>query len=116
MATSTVGQIQEFQPGLECISSYMEQLNLYFAANDIADRKRVPVLLSVIGAKIYTLLRNLLAPTLPQDVTFDDLIKILKSHFEPQPVIIAIHFHRRTQAVRETISDYIGSTSEADTV
>ena len=67
------------------------------------------MLLSVIGAKIYTLLRNLMAPTLPQDVTFDDLIKILKSHFEPQPVIIAerFRFHRRTQAVGETISDYI---------
>ena len=109
MSTSTVGQIQEFQPELECITSYIERLNLFLAANDIADRKRVPVLLSVIGAKIYTLLRNLMAPTLPQDATFDDLVKILKTHFEPQPVIIAerFHFHRRTQAVGETISDYI---------
>ena len=109
MSTSTVGQIQEFQPELECITSYIERLNLFLAANDIADRKRVPVLLSVIGAKIYTLLRNLMEPTLPQDATFDDLVKILKTHFEPQPVIIAerFHFHRRTQAVGETISDYI---------
>ena len=34
---------------------------------------------------------------------------ILKSHFEPKPVIIAerFHFHRRSQAMEESIGEYL---------
>ena len=45
------GQIQKFEPDNELFSTYIEHLELFFEANDVADGKRVPVLLSVIGAK-----------------------------------------------------------------
>ncbi len=47
----------------EAIAAYLERVKLYFSANAIAENKLVPVFLGVIGAKTYTLLRNLLAPT-----------------------------------------------------
>ena len=77
------GRIQEFQPDSELISAYTERLQLYFEANDVASAKQVPVLLSVIGVKTYSLLRSLLAPELPQSKTLSELLAILKNHFEP---------------------------------
>ena len=58
-------------------------------ANKVAEDDKVPVFLSVLGGRTYSLLRDLLAPTLPQDVAYDRLVETLKKHYEPQPVVIA---------------------------
>ena len=47
------GCIQEFQPESESITAYFERLEMFFAANDVEEDKRVPVLLSVVGKKTY---------------------------------------------------------------
>ena len=86
MATAPVGRIQEFQPDSESWSAYVERIKLYFTANDIANAKKVPVFLSVIGAKHYELLCNLIAPMPAKDKTFDFLVKTLNDHFEPAPL------------------------------
>ena len=108
MAT-TIGQIQEFQPDNENFSSYIERVQLFFTANDIAEDKKIAVLLSMVGSKNYSLLRSLVAPRTPKDLSFDELVSTLRQHFEPKPVIIAewFHFHRRSQAVGESIADYL---------
>ena len=64
MAT-TIGQIQEFQPDNENFSSYIERVQLFFTANDIAEDKKIAVLLSMVGSKNYSLLRSLVAPRNP---------------------------------------------------
>lgn len=65
MADTVFGNLQEFQPDSETITAYLERTKVYFTANDIAAGKRVAVLLSVIGAKTYTLLHSLTSPALP---------------------------------------------------
>ena len=99
---------QEFQSD-ESITAYLERLEMYFLANDVEEEKKVPLLLSHIGAKTYGLLRSLAAPSAPKEKTFKDLEKILKDHFEPTPSVIAerYRFHRRDQAVGESIGDYV---------
>ena len=59
------GILKEYLPENELFSSYMERVELFFVANDIPDEKKVAVLLSVVGSKNYSLLRNLVAPSLP---------------------------------------------------
>jgi len=68
----------------------------------------VAVFLSVIGAKTYTLLRNLLAPTKPE-ASLASLTSALKNHFEPKRVVIAerFHFHCCNQEPGEGIADYV---------
>ena len=75
----------------------------------LARRIKVPVLLSAVGGTTYGLLRNLLAPTSPKDKSFNEIVKVLKAHFEPKPVVIAerFHFHRRDQAPAETVAVYV---------
>ena len=62
-----LGHINEFDSEKETISAYLERVEMFFQANDVKTEKRVPVLLSVIGAKTYTLLRNLITPATPKD-------------------------------------------------
>ena len=109
MATATYGKIDEFNPENERISEYLERLQLYFDANDIANAKKVSVLLTLIGSKTYSLLRGQLAPTLPKDKSLKDLEKLLKDHFEPKPLVIAerFRFYKRAQATGESLADYL---------
>ena len=48
----------------------MELVEQFFLANDIDDDHKVPTLLSLIGGKTYTLLRDLLAPEKPATKSF----------------------------------------------
>ena len=67
------------------------------------------VLPTVIGHKVYiTLLRGLLAPTLPKEKSYKELKKVLKEHYEPKPLVIAkrFHFYKRGQAAGESLADY----------
>jgi len=111
------GRIDEFQQENESIEAYLERVDLYFAANDIAEGKRVAVFLSVIGGKTYTLLRNLLAPAKLGDLSLSELKGALKKHFEPKRVVIAerFHFYRRNQAAGESIADFVAELRRLST-
>ena len=57
---STFGNLQEFRHGEEGgIVAYIERVELYYRANDVAADKQVPVFLSVVGGRVYSLLRDL---------------------------------------------------------
>jgi len=53
---------QEFDPSKDRISTYLERVKLFYKAYGIADNKKSPSVLSMIGGKVYLLLSNLLAP------------------------------------------------------
>lgn len=63
----------------------------------------------VIGERIYSLLRDLLALDKPDKKTFQDLAEVLKNHFEPKPLVIAecYYFHTSSQKPTETIAEYV---------
>ena len=74
-------------------ASYVERLEQFFIANKITEAERkVAVLLTVIGSKAYSLLRNLLAPAKPADKDFDEIVQVLQNHLSPKPLIIAERF------------------------
>ncbi len=58
---------------------------------------------------MYGVLRSLLAPTRPQDQTFDDLVTRLKAHYDPKPLVIAerFRFYKRNQSSTETIAEFL---------
>ena len=97
MATGTIGSLTEFKPDSEKIEACLERVQLFFAANGIAangiaDNKKVPVLLTVIGSPTYALLSSLLAPEKPGDKSFNVLKETLLRHFDPKPLVIAERF------------------------
>ena len=97
MAATLIGHVEPFQLGVEDWDQYMEMLEQYFIANDIAAEKKVAVLLTMVGAKTYSLLRDLIAPTKPATKTYEELVAVIKTHLKPRPLIIAerFKFHRR---------------------
>ena len=88
-----VGTLQEFCPETESITAYLERVELFMKANKVEDKRRVAVLLSVMGSKTYNLLRSLLSPDSPGDKSYADLETALKAHFEPKPSVIPERFH-----------------------
>ena len=75
---ATHGKLKEFNPNMEGIAAYLEHVEIYFKAYDIAERKKVPVFLSILGDRIYFLL---LVPSKPDEKTFQELADVLKNHF-----------------------------------
>ena len=57
-------------------------MQLFLKANKVAEDDQVPIFLTVIGGKAYAVLRDLVAPDLPQDKDYDALVGVLKNHYE----------------------------------
>ena len=66
-------------------------------------------MLTVIGSKVYGLLRNLLAPAKPADKDFAEIVQVMQEHLSPKPLTIAerFKFHRRNQGENESVSQYL---------
>ena len=109
MAVATLGQVEPFDLESDDWVLYTERLEQFFVANAKVDNKKVAVLLTVIGAKAYSLLRNLLAPTKPADTAYADLVKVMKDHFKPKPIVIAerFKFHRWDQQDEDNVAQYL---------
>ena len=76
--------------------------------NSITDDKKVPIFLHAIGATVYSTLRDLLAPANPMRVSFADISAMLKSHYEPETLVIGERFHfHREQVAEDSIAKYI---------
>ena len=105
----TYGKLGPFKPESDSLQSYIERAKIYFAANEIQDEKQAIVFLSELGERTYAVLRNLVAPDLPQDKSLDEIVTALSSHYEPKPIVIAqrFHFHRRNQLPTESITEFV---------
>ena len=108
IAAPTYGQIGEFKPERGNILNYLERMQMFFAANNVAEGKQAAVLISSISDETYGVLKNLLASALPGTKSLDELTAALKDHYAPKPSIIAerFHFHRRRQALGESVADF----------
>ena len=71
MATATLGQVESFEVEGGDWNVYFERLDQFLVANGVVDdAKKVAVFLTVIGGRAYALLRNLLTPTKPADISY----------------------------------------------
>src|SRR5207253_8470355 len=90
---------------------YCERLDQYFIANDLVDKpeKQRAILITCIGGESYSLLRNICAPVTPASKSYAELIKLMKEHLSPKPLVIAerFHFHMRTQGDKESVAQFV---------
>ena len=105
------GTLEQFQPGpTASFTRYVERVRIYLRANgvDDADRQR-DIFLTVIGPACYDRLVDLLQPRSPAEVSFDDLITVLTSYYDPKPSkrVQRYYFYNRVQAPEESIAAYI---------
>jgi len=107
---ATHGIIGKFDSRTEDWASYTERFTEYFTANDVksADKKRA-ILLSGVGPSTYQVIRNLVAPDKPTEKTFDQIVKVVKGHYQPTPSVIVqrFKFNTRSQKPGESISSFV---------
>ena len=79
---SLIGIIGPYEES-EKISTYIDRVKLYFEANEISKEKQVPAFLSIMGPKLYGLVKDLVSPKNPKDCSFDALVKAVTDHYKP---------------------------------
>ena len=71
------------------------------------DTKKRAVFLCAIGAKTFGLLEDLIAPASVEDRSYDDLVTVLKEHFEPESSAIVARFRFHTFVRGEAESESV---------
>ncbi|XP_046405562.1 uncharacterized protein LOC124170701 [Ischnura elegans] len=112
-----IGGIGEFDNCVESWDSYIERFELFVDCNNVADEKKVSTLLTVVGVKTYSLLRDLCTPAKPSSKTLNELVKLIQEHLYPKPSFIAerYKFSKRNQHDGESIAEYIASLKKLST-
>ncbi|XP_049275392.1 uncharacterized protein LOC119405542 [Rhipicephalus sanguineus] len=108
-SSATLGKLPEFDPDNGDFEVYLERLECFIAANDIAEEKKLQVFLTTIGEKAYGTLRSLLLPKTPTKVTFEVAVDALKKHYAPKSSVVTerYRFHQRKQEKHESVADFI---------
>ena len=111
MATAQiVASMAAFDMGSgEDFIEYSERFGMYLLANSITDGNiKRAVFLATIGGPAYKLLRSLLGETV-KTATYDELVKALQEHLQPEPNMIAerFRFFKRDRKQGESVNDYV---------
>ena len=112
---SSHGKLGEFVASKEDWKSYTERLLQYFTANDIDDAgKRRAILLSSCGATTYRLIKDVIAPQAPTEVSFDDIVAKMTAHCQPPPseIMQRYRFNTRVRQSHKTVSAYIAQLKQ----
>ena len=107
---ATHGSIGEFDGSAEGWTTYIERLECYFAANDVADAgKRRAILLACCGSATYGLIHSLATPNKPTAVPYQELVDLVQTHYNPRPSLIVqrFKFNSRTQQPGESVASYV---------
>ena len=101
--------IDEFQPVYEDIEAYLERVDLYFLAGGTKEANKVPLFLTVVDKKNYTLLRDMVAPVKSRKKNLATLYEKLRKHYQPKKVVITerFHFYRQNQSETNNIAEYL---------
>lgn len=86
---TAIGKLESFDGTKEYWETYVERVEQFFLASGIDDDHKVPTLLSLIGGKTYSLLRDLLAPEKKTSRSFQQIVTTLQEHLSPKPLEIA---------------------------
>ena len=101
------GTLEQFVPGPSAsFTRYVERVKIYLRANGVEDDVRQrDIFLTVIGPACYDRLVDLLAPRSPSEVSFDDLVNVLKTYYDPKPSkrVQRFYFYNRVQLARRNL-------------
>ena len=103
------GSVGEFVETKESWSQYVERLDQFYIANDIAEDKRKSILLSTIGPAAYHTLGNLIAPKKPSEETYQSLVEQMSKFYNPKPLVTMqrYRFYSRFRQPNESVSAFV---------
>lgn len=102
-----------FEPKKESFSNYKQRFENYIQMKNIISNKDycAKLLLNSIGPSNFNIVSTLAAPKKPNDLDYDDLIKLLDDHLEPKKnVLVSQHkFLTIYQTEQQSISEFVTS-------
>ena len=107
---SYFGRTDTFDPKVEEWSTYVERLEMFFVVNNVPDGKKAASLLTLIGGRMYALLKSLTTPTKPTELSFKEIVEIMGRHLTPKPIVIAerykfLKYHQEEgQSIRKCLA------------
>ena len=103
------GRMDAFDPKVEEWSTYVERLEMFFVVNNVPDDKKAASLLTLIGGRMYALLKSLTTPTKPTELSFKEIVEIMGRHLTPKPIVIAerYKFHKYHQEEGQSIREFL---------
>ncbi|XP_049524972.1 uncharacterized protein LOC125946302 [Dermacentor silvarum] len=104
---ASFGRFESFtEVGDEDFEFYVERFEHYIRATQVSDDLKVSAFVTAIGKQAYCTLKNLLAPVKPEAKTYDELVRALKGHYSPKPLVIAeiFRFNRRSEQENEPVA------------
>ena len=107
---ATLRKVEEFDSTKKEWSQYVERLGYFFVSSGItASNKKRAVLLAVIRPATYMVLRNLISPTKPGEVSYSDIVKTLTDHFSPAPseIVQRFKFNCRARKPGDSVATYV---------
>ena len=110
MAASFIGQPGVFDAAQETWTQYSERVAYFFQANGITDQSKKKVtLLAMIGPSAYKLLRSLVAPTKPDEKSYNELVAVMVKHHNPAPseIVQRYQFNSRSRKEGESVATYL---------
>ncbi|ROL49014.1 hypothetical protein DPX16_16629 [Anabarilius grahami] len=98
-----------FEEASESFMDYEECYTQFVEANGIEEDKRRTVFLSVVGAKTFSLLTDLLAPKRPSETSLADILKVLRDFYVPKKNVLSerYSFRAQKQLNGESLSEYV---------
>ena len=105
---SFMGNIEEYSPNIDW-KQYVERLEIFFEVNNVPTDKQASRILTLMGSKMYGLLRSITAPRRPKELTHKEIVDTFTQHFEPKQIVIAerYKFHKAEQKQSESIRHYL---------
>ncbi|KAB0793260.1 hypothetical protein PPYR_12880 [Photinus pyralis] len=106
-----LGNIEQFNTAApETWNIYVQRVKFYLEANGVTDAgKKRAVFLSVCGEQTFQIARSLCIPNELADTSFDRLIDLLSTHFNPKQseIVQRFLFNKRNQKEGETVSAWV---------
>ena len=111
---SNLGSIEAFIPENDW-SEYEERLEAFFIANDVLDKIKVHVTISLLGRQAYSTLRDLCLPSSPSTKTFDEICALLRNHYQPKVTVVAesYKFYQTVQLETENVAEFASIVKRA---
>ena len=70
---SFMGNIEEYSPNTDW-KQYVERLEIFFELNNVQTDKQASSILTLMGSKMYGLLRSITAPRRPKELTYKEIV------------------------------------------
>ena len=118
MATRTAhGTLREFDATKESIEDFHQRFEFYCLANNIKDgdeaqrNQKKALFFMLVGQTTFTKLKDLANPREITDISLDNIVVLLQTHYRPQTVEIAEHFkfYKCTQGTSEGTADFMAA-------